>query len=171
MIGTVTDTLVTALGNVTTRLLIMEPLAIAAIKANTYATKRWVEFVQAPPFWCNRVGGVSISGPEDLPEYEVTYVMRLILDFKDGITRLDDIDSNAQDNAAGYIASTIRYFEQHRMLDAGSAYPALSWVAPRGTSISCPVGLDLKIAPLSPMVYLAVEFNLIVPLQIGASET
>lgn len=100
----------------------------------------------------------------------MTRVMRLILDFKEGITRQDDIDPNAQDNADEYIASTIRYFEKYRMLNTSTLAP-LAWVAPEGARISCPVGLDLKIAPLSPMVYLAVEFNLVVPLQIGASET
>jgi len=164
----VTDTLVTAIGNVTTRLLLMEPLAVSAA---TYATKRWVEFVQNPPYWCNRVGGASApTGPESLPTFEVTFIMRLILDFKENITRLDDVDGNAQENAWGYIASTLRYFERYRMLDT-STLAALAWVAPQGTRISCPVGLDLKIAPLTPTVYLAVDFNLVVPLLVGAEET
>ncbi len=162
-----TDTLVTAIDNTITRLLIMEPLAVTAA---TYATKRWVEFVQNPPFWCNRIGGIAVSGPEDLPEYEVTFVLRLILDFQSGITRLDDVDGNAQVNAWTYIASTIRYFEKYRMLNTASL-ASLAWVAPQGSRISCPVGLDLKIAPLTPTVYLAVDFNLVVPYQIGASET
>lgn len=163
-----TDTLYTAVDNTITRLLLMEPLAVTAA---TYATKRWIEFVQNPPYWCNKIGNVSApSGPELLPEYEITFNLRLMLDHKEGITRTDNIDANAQEASYGYIASTLRYFEQHRMLDTASL-AALSWVAPVGSRISCPVGVDLRVLPLTSTVYLCIDFNLVVPFQVGASET
>lgn len=170
-----TDKLQTVVGNVITRVVALEPLAVTAAP---YATKRWVEFRQDVPYWCNRLAGISrASGPEDLPEYILTIQMRLILTYQAGVVREDNLDGNAQAKAWEYIPQALRYFEQHRDLsprlldkDGKLIYPRLTHIDPSGVRISCPRGMDLQVLPLTRSIYLSVDFELTVPIMVGNEE-
>ena len=162
-----TDALQTAVEAIRDRILIMQPLAVTDA---TYATSRWVEFRQNPPYWCNKIAGISrTSGPNSYPTYNISITMRLILAYHQEITREDDIDGNSQVKSWGYIASTLRYFEKYNLLNP-SGYSTNLAVDVAGCTITCPIGLDLKVLPLSKSIYLCVDFNLDVPVNVGDDE-
>jgi hypothetical protein len=88
-----TDKLATVVGNVLTRVLLLEPLAVTDA---TYATKRWIELRQDTPYWVNRIAALNgSSGSEFLPWYDLTIQMRLILSYQAGVMREDNIDGSA----------------------------------------------------------------------------
>jgi hypothetical protein len=162
-----TDALQTAVEAIRDRILIMQPLAVTDA---TYATKRWIEFRQDTPYWCNKVGGSSApSGSDFYPTYPLNVTMRLILAYHQNVTREDDIDGNAQEKSWGYIATTLRYFEKYHLLNPPGYADTLA-IDPTGCVITCPIGLDLKVLPLSKSIYLCVDFNLEVPVTVGDGE-
>lgn len=170
-----TDKLQTVVGTVIDRVVALEPLAVPAA---AYATKRWVEFRQDVPYWCNRVAGISrAEGPEDLPEYVLTIQMRLILTYQAGVVREDNIDGNAQVKAWEYIPAAVRYFEQHRDLtplvldeEEEPLFTRLTHIDPSRVHISCPRGMDLQVLPLTRSIYLSADFELTVPIMVGNEE-
>jgi hypothetical protein len=161
-----TDALVTAVDAVITRVLIMEALAVTD---SVSESRRWVEFNQDWPYWVNRPGGLAgPTGPEDMPEYELTIIMRLVLAYHASAHREDEVSGNVQDKAWEYEASVMRYFELNNLLNP-SGYDPINWVG--RCSITCPIGLDLKILPLARDIFLAIDFNLTVPITIGQEVT
>lgn len=169
------DKLAEVVGNVITRVVALQPLAVPAA---TYATKRWVEFRQDVPYWCNRIAGIARpAGPEDLPEYQVSIQMRLILTYQAGVVREDNLDGNAQEKAWGYIPAALRYFERHRDLtplvldgEGASLFTRLTHVQSAGVRISCPRGMELQVLPLTRSIYLSADFELTVPIMVGNQE-
>jgi hypothetical protein len=164
----VTDSLVSALSAVLTRVVAMEPLAVPTA---AYASKRWVVFRQDEMYWCNRPGGFQRpTGPEDMPTYPLSIQMRLVLAYHTSIVREDNLDGNAQEKSWEYIAAVARYFEKYRFLDP-PGLARLSFIDPIGCSLSCPVGADLKIMPLSRTLMYVLDFDLAVPLLVSTSDT
>lgn len=162
-----TDKLVTVVGNIIDRVLLLEPRAVTDA---SYASKRWVDFHSDVPYWCNRLANISAPrGPEDLPEYDVTIQMRLVLTHQAGVVREDDIDGNAQVKAWVYIPAVLRYFEDNRSLSlTGSA--DLTHIDASRVRIACPQGLDLQVMPLTRSIFLSVDFELTVPITVGSEE-
>ncbi|RPI91531.1 MAG: hypothetical protein EHM39_14480 [Chloroflexi bacterium] len=161
-----TDKLETVVDNVLTRLLLLEPLACTDA---SYATKRWIEIRQDAPYWVNRIASLADRGPEDLPTYDLGIDMRLILAFQSGVVREDNIDGNPQVKAWAYAPRVVRYFRKNQALAlAGQA--ALTHIDIPNVRITLPRGLDLQVLPLSREIMLAIDFNLIVPLQVGDQE-
>ncbi len=162
-----TDAMQTAVEAIRDRVLIMQPLAVPDA---AFATMRWVEFRQTPPYWCNKISGAGAAESSDaFPVYPLNITMRLILAYHQKLQREDDIDGNIQEKAWGYIASTLRYFERYRLLNP-PGYADNLRLSPDGCTITCPIGLDLKQLPLSQSIYLCVDFNLAVPVDIGDDE-
>lgn len=161
------DTLKTVALNVLERVLVMELLAVPDATA---AFKRWIEFQQQPPFWVNRPGPVpSPSGADKMPTYELSPTMRLVLAYHHDVIREDEVDGNIQERAWDYQADVMAYFERYRRLDPPGHAP-VAHLGHAPVTIDCPIGLDLKMLPLSRSVYLAMDFELVVPVTVRLDE-
>ncbi|MCC7569563.1 MAG: hypothetical protein KO463_08130 [Candidatus Methanofastidiosa archaeon] len=146
------------------RVLAMELLAVPDA---AYASRRWVYFHQTVPFWVNRPGPVpSPSGSDKMPTYELSHVMRLVLGYHHEALRTDnEIDGNAQERAWTYQAAVMGYFERYSRLDPPGQAP-VAHLGREPVTIECPIGLDLKVLPLSRSVYIAMDFELVVPVTV-----
>ena len=170
-----TDQLATVVSNLLTRVIALEPLAVTDA---SYASKRWVDFHSDVPYWCNRLASISAPrGPEDLPEYDVTIQMRLVLTYQAGVVREDALDGNAQEKAWTYIPTVLRYFEDNRDLtplvldeDEKPLFSQLTHIDASRVRIACPRGLDLQVMPLTRSIFLSVDFELTVPVTVGSEE-
>ena len=162
-----TDKLVTVVDNIMDRLLLLEATLPAA---STYATSRWIELRQNTPYWVNRIAALNGGGgSEDLPWYDLTVQMRLIVSYEAGVMHENGINSNVQVSAWAYIPQVVRYFENNRGLDlAGST--TLTHIDVARVTITCRRGLDLQVLPLSREILLSIDFELTLPLQVGRSE-
>lgn len=162
-----TDTLVSVVDSIITRLLVLQPLAVTDTKL---ATKRWVYLSQDTPYWVNRVGAIRPpSGAETFPTYELFVQMRLILSYEAGIMREDNVDGNAQEQAWEYIPQVVRYFELNRDLSP-TGYDALTHINVAEVRIDNPRGLDLQVLPMSREILLSTDFELTIPIRVGNSE-
>jgi hypothetical protein len=162
-----TDTLQTVVGNIITRLLLLEPLAVPDA---SFATKRWVYFNQGAPYWTNRIAALlAPSGPEQLPEYTLVVQMRLVLSYESNIVREDAVSGNAQEKAWEYIPAALRYFEINRDLSP-SGYAQLTHIVSPRVSITNTRGLDLQVLPMSRDILLATDFELTIPIRVGNDE-
>lgn len=158
-----TDTLETIASNVLERVLVMELLAVPDATA---ALSQWINFEPQPPFWLNRPGPVpSPSGADKMPTYELSLIMRLALAYHHDVIREDDIDGNVQERAWGYQVAVMAFFERYSRLDPPGHTP-VAHLGREPVTIDCPIGLDLKMLPLSRSVYLAMDFELVVPVTV-----
>lgn len=161
------DALATAVSNVITRLLIMEPLCVPAA---AYASKRWIEYRQDWPYWVNRISGMQRpAGPRDMTDYEMSVTMRLVLSYITAATREDVVSNtaNVQDKAWEYVPTVVRYFEQYNLLNP-PGYAPITHLSPAGVSISCPQGMSLITLPAVNDVFVSIDFDLTVPFEVGA---
>lgn len=151
-----TSTLETAVGNVITRVLLMER---AAVSASTAASKHWYHIEQFVPYWTNRPTGL-VSPAESV--WELSIAMRLIVA---DISQANIGTTPPQAAVWGYIPAVIDYFMERPQLDM-TGQTAISYLDPRGLTISCPRGMDVFDLPALNFTAFYVDFDLMVPLVI-----
>lgn len=151
-----TSTLETAVSNVITRVLLMER---AAVSASVAASKHWYHREQFVPFWTNRPTGL-VSPADNV--WELSIAMRLIVA---DISQTNIGTIPPQDAVWGYIPAVIDYFMERPQLDM-TGQTAISYIDPRGLTISCPGGMDVFDIPYLNMTTFYVDFALMVPLLI-----
>ena len=153
------STLATQVSALIDRLVILEPLSIAAITANTYATPNWIATSQTWPYWTNRPSRLIRRQRRD--QYELGVIMRLNLSHISSATVGTD---TVQDKAFQYIPETLAYFEAIRTTLAVGAYAEIAYLDSAGITISCPRGLDYFTNPyLGKMEALYIDFEMSVP--------
>lgn len=153
--------LTTAVNNLITRVVALQPLSIAEITSGTFSSKMWYWNSPSAPFWGNRPGGVRHLTRGD--EWELTIVSRLWLATMDGSTVGT---TPPQELAWQYISETLTYFEAIRTSLAPSGYAEIDYIARQGLTITCQRGEDFGVNPGANRDDVFIEFIMIVPFKL-----
>lgn len=156
------DVLTTAITNFMTRMVLLEPLSIAQVTANTPADDQWKWTAQTMPYWGNRPMGLREMGRDG--KWEFTLNARLWI-AQSGGTMVET--TTPQNRAFQYIPECLRYFQTIRADLAVGAYTALTMLAPEGIAITCPRGLDYTINPFGTTEAFYIDFIIVAPFQLG----
>lgn len=152
-------TLTTQVNALTTRIVALEPLSIAQVTANTFATKEWMHLAQTVPYWTNRP--TRLIHRQRRERYELGVQMRLILSH---ISAATTGDTSPQEYAWQYIPEVVTYFQDIRRTLAPSGYAEINYLDSDGITIACPGGLDRFYNPyLGKTEWVYIDFTMTVP--------
>lgn len=149
--------LTTAVSNVVTRVVTLEPLAIAQVTSGTVAKAMWYWNSQTFPFWGNRPRQLRRLRPGG-DDWELTIEMRLWVATMEASAAGS---TTAQDVSWSYVAETLSYFEAIRTSLAPEGYAEIDYLGREGLTITCRNGEDFGQILGTDMVYIT--FQLIVP--------
>ena len=150
--------LTTAVNNLVTRVITLQPLAIAQVTPNTVSKKMWYWNSPTAPFWGNRPGGLRHLQRRD--QWELTIVSRLWLSSMDGST----IGTTPpQELSFQYITETLSYFEAVRTTLAPTGYAEIAYLDSAGITITCQRGEDFAMNPGVSRDDVYIEFVLTAP--------
>lgn len=153
------STLETVVGQVITRVVLMES---AALSLSSRATKHWY-FLPAGnqfPYWTNR--------PGTLVTLEYNRKFRLDIQARLWLAHVSQLNAGAapvETSVWSYIPQVFNYFTQYRQLDMPDQ-SEIAYVGPEGVTITNDAGTETGILPYGSGEYLYADFTIQVPLLI-----
>ncbi len=155
--------LTTAVDNLITRVVALQPLSIAQVTAGTVSDKMWYWNSPSAPFWGNRSGGLRHINRGD--EWELTIVSRLWL----ATFAASQVGSpSPQELSWQYIPETLTYFQAIRTSLAPTGFAEIDYIGRQGITITCQRGEDFGINPGANRDDVFIEFIMIVPFMLVA---
>jgi hypothetical protein len=155
------DALTVAVNALVARILILEPLSIAQITANSTAEDMWL-WQDVPPYWTNRPTGLRELSRDG--KWQLSLVAQLVISNVYGSNAAGE--TTPQENAFQYIPECLRYFQAIRSDLAVGAYAELTLIAPEGLTIACERGLNYGLNPVTGANMLYIEFQFTIPFQL-----
>jgi hypothetical protein len=156
-----THLLQTAVDGIIARLVLMEPLAVAAVYTGTTATDQWLVTNATFPCWVNKSRGLRRVGDQ---KWVLSVTARLWLAHIAQATY--GSSTSPQANSFLAEAAVLGYFEDHWGLDV-TGQTAVSYLAAERITITSPRGLDYVNAVQPAMEGLFIDFEIDVPIQLS----
>lgn len=157
--------LTTAVEGVIDRIVALEPLAIAEVKAGTFATKEWGFRNAEFPYWANRISSLVETPRRD--KYTMGIEAKLIVAHVAAGT-VDDGTGTPLDLAWQYVPEMMNYFTEIRTTLAPSGFAEVDYLAPEGLTITSLRGLDSLFVPQANFQAYYIDFQFIVPFKLVA---